>query len=303
MALQIGPVQAAENYPSKTITLVSHTSPGGGTDLFLRALAPFIQKRLNTPVVVENRPGGSSAVAMQYVKSMPPDGYTMICSTDSLLITPLKNKLPASTHDFRPVSRLLIEGNVLYVRADSKWTAKSMLEAITKGTKNVNWGTTQAGSPETISTTTLIKKYKCKINPVAYGEGPKALLGVLGGDVEASAAELAEIQAQLQAKQLRVILSFNSERIPQLPDVPTFVESGFPDVFIDKFRGLHIHKDTSDEVVAILDRTVADIMKDPEYLKIAERNVQIPAYLNAKAFAEFMKKTEANYAVFFKAGK
>jgi len=294
------PVQAADKYPSKTITLVSHSGPGGGADLFLRSLAPFIQKKLNKTVVVENRPGGSSAIAMNYVKGMPPDGHTLMGATDTLLITPLRNKVPASTHDLRPVSRILLDGDVIYVRADSKWTSESMLEAITKGTQNVNWGTPQAGSPESINVTILIKKYRCKINSVAYGDGAKSLMGVLGGDVEASIAELAEIQPQLQAKQLRVILTFNSERIPQISDVPTFIENGFPDVVFDKFRGLLIHKDTSDEVVKILDGTIAEIVKDPEYLKLAERNVQIPAYLNSKAFGEFLKKTEAGYESYFK---
>ncbi|MFZ5634284.1 MAG: tripartite tricarboxylate transporter substrate binding protein [Bacillota bacterium] len=291
------------DYPTKAITAVSHSSPGAGADLFCRQAGKGLQNVLGKPVVTENRSGGSGAIALQYVAEAAPDGYTMLGITDTLVITPLKNNVPKSLHDLKPVARLVLDGNVLYARADSKWTAESMINAITKGGEKVKWGAPQAGSPESVATDTLIKKYGAKINAVAYADGAKALTGVLNGDVDASMAEVAEILPQLEAKKVKVLLSFNSQRVPTLPDVPTFVEKGFPDIVVDKFRGFAVPKNTPDEVVKILEEAFKKAMDDPEYKKAYTANNQIPAYLNAADFQKFLNDTEAKYKAYFDAQK
>ncbi|NLI91793.1 MAG: tripartite tricarboxylate transporter substrate binding protein [Peptococcaceae bacterium] len=289
---------AKEKFPNKAISLVAHTAPGGGGDVFARQLGKAIQTATGNTVVIDNRSGGSGAVALQYVAESKPDGYTLLGITDTMIITPINNNIPKDLSSFKPVARVVLDPNVLYVRADSKWTADSMLEAIFKGKQNIKWAASQAGTPETAVIDTLIKKHNAKISSVLMGDGSKALTAVLGGDVEASVAEIAEIKPQLDAKQVKILMSFNSQRNPASPDIPTFAEKGYPDLSIDKFRGIAAPKDTPDEIVKILEDAIKKALEDPEYKKTYTANMQIPAFQGS---AEFQKTITAKTELYKKA--
>ncbi|SFG14680.1 Tripartite-type tricarboxylate transporter, receptor component TctC [Desulfotomaculum arcticum] len=297
--------QAAKvtDYPNKPITIIVHSSPGAGADLFGRQAGKALQNVLGKPVVVENRTGGSGAVALQYVADSRPDGYTLIGMTDTLITTPLKNSTPKSIHDLVPVARLVLDGDVIYVNSDSNWDSQSVLDAIKGGSAKFKLGSPQVGSPESIAVNTLLNQYKANINAVTYGDGSEALMGVLAGDIDAGIAELAEILPQLEAGKVKVVLAFNSERNPAIPDIPTFVESGYPDVIVDKFRGFSAPKGTPQEVIDVLQQAFQQVMDDPDYKKAYTDNQQIPAYQNSADFQAFLDETEAKYKTFFDAQK
>lgn len=289
------PAAPKVDFPTKAITLVAHTAPGGGGDVFCRQVGKALQTTLGKSVVIDNRPGGSGAVALQYVSEAKPDGYTLLAITDTMIITPLNNKVPKDLSNLKPVSRLVLDANVLYTKADSKWTADSMLDAIKNGNAKVKWADSQAGTPEDIAIQTLITKYGSKINSVIMGDGSKAITSVLSGDTEASVAEVAEILPQLKANQVKVLLSFNSTRIPALPDVPTFVEKGYPDLVIDKFRGFAVPKDTPDEIVKILEDAFKKTIDDADYKKTYTENNQIPSFLGSADFTKFVSQRTETY--------
>ena len=289
------PATAKVDFPSKTVTLVAHTAPGGGADVFARQSGKALQNVLGKTVVIDNRSGGSGAIALQYAADAKSDGHTVLAITDTMIITPLNNQIPKDLSSFKPVARLVVDPNVLYVKADSKWTLDSMLEAITKGSTNVKWASSQAGTPETMATDILINKYKAKINSVMMGDGSKAITAVLSGDCEASIAEVAEILPQIEAKQLKVLAVFNSQRIPSMNDIPTMSEKGYPDLVLDKFRGYAVPKDTPDDVVKILEDSFKKVLDDPDYKKIYTNNKQIPSFLGA---ADFQKSIDAKRAIY-----
>lgn len=293
------PATAKVDFPTKTVTLVAHTAPGGGADVFARQSGKALQTVLGKTVVIDNRSGGSGAIALQYGAEARPDGYTVLAITDTMLITPISNKIPKDLSFFKPVARLVIDPNVLYVKADSKWTLDSMLEAITKGSQNVKWAASQAGTPETMAIDTLITKHSAKINSVMMGDGSKAITAVLSGDVEASIAEVAEILPQLEAKQFKVLAVFNSQRIPSMKDVPTMAEKGYPDLVLDKFRGFAVPKDTPDEVVKVLEEAFKKVLDDPDYKKTYTNNMQVSAFQGSVDFQKTLDAKNATYKAAF----
>jgi tripartite-type tricarboxylate transporter receptor subunit TctC len=295
--------QAAASFPTKTVTLVAHTAPGGGGDVFCRPVAKVLQEMWGKPVVVDNRPGGSGAVSLQLVSDSRPDGHTLLALTNTHLITALRSNIPKTVSDLQPVSRLLLEGVLLYVKQESKWTAESFLEALFKGTANVKIGSSQAGTPDSMAIETLAKKYKGKINMVVYPDSNKAIVGVLGGDVDAATSEISEIKPQLDAKKLKVLLTFNSKRIPAFPNVPTFVEKGYPEVVIDKFRGFAVPKNTPPEAVKALEEAFQKVLNNADYKKTLANAEQIPAYQNAADFQKFITDTDNFYKAFLTAEK
>lgn len=298
-----GSVFAAAKYPEKPITIVAHTAPGGGADIFTRQSGKALQNILGRPVITENRPGGSGAIAMQFAAGARPDGYTLLGVTNTLLLTPIRQATPKKMDDFMPISRLVLDPMVLYVRVDSKYDANSFLQEVKNGDGNLKIGCPQAGSPETIAIETLMKQYGGKIHMIPYPDGAKSMTAVLGGDVVASMAELAELTPQLLGKTVKILLALTSQRVLQYPDIPTFVEKGYPNVVIDKFRGLVAPKGTSPEIIKILEGAYKKVLDDAEYKKTYTNNVQTPAYQNALDFGKFMKDQESRYKAYFDSQK
>lgn len=290
---------AAAKYPEKAITIVAFTAPGGGGDIFARQCGKALQNILGKPVITENRPGGSGAIAMQFAATARPDGYTLLGVTNTLLITPLRQDTPKRMDDFLPVARLVLDPMVLYVRADSKYTTDSFLQEVKSGDGSLKIGCPQAGSSETIAIEALKKQYGGKIHMVPFTDSTKAMTAVLSGDVVASMGELAELNPQLLAKTVKVLFALTSKRIPQYADMPTFVEKGYPNVVTDKFRGIVAPKGTPAEVIKILEEACKKSLDDPEYKKTYTNNLQTPAFLGAADFGKFMKEWENRYKAYF----
>lgn len=286
-------------YPEKAITVVAFTGPGGGADLFARQSGKALQTILGKPIMTENRVGGSGAVSMQNVAEAKPDGYTLLGVTNTLLITPIRNQTPKSMADLIPIARLVLDPMVVYVRADSKYDSNSFIEAIKNGDGSLKVACPQAGSPETIAIESLVKKHNAKIHMIPYPDTSKALPAVLGGDVDASMGELAELIPQLEAKTVKIVMALTSKRVGSHPDVPTFVEKGFADVSVDKFRGYAAPKGTSPEIIKILEDACKKALDDPDYKKTYTNNYQVPAFMGSEEFGKFLKETEDKYKVYF----
>lgn len=298
-----GNVLGAAKYPEKAITIVCHTAPGAGADIFAREGGKALQNILGNPVVIENRPGGSGAIAMQFAAGARPDGYTLLMATNTLLLTPIRQATPKKMDDFTPVARIVLDPMVLYVRADSKYDEISFLQEVKSGAGNLKIGCPQAGSPETIAIEALVKQYGGKIHMVPYPDGAKSMTAVLSGDVDASMGELAEIAPQLLGKTIKIMLSLTSQRVPQYPDVKTFAEKGYPNVVVDKFRGFVAPKGVSSEIIKILEGACKKALDDPGYKKTYTNNLQTPAYQNAQDFGKFMKEQENRYRAYFASQK
>ena len=177
------------------------------------------------------------------------------------------------------------------------------MDALFKGTANVKIGSSQAGTPDSMAIETLAKKYKAKINMVVFPDSNKAIVAVLSGDVDAATSEISELKPQLDAKKLKVLMTFNSKRIPAFPNLPTFVEKGYPDVVIDKFRGFAAPKNTPPEAVKALEEAFRKVLDNADYRKTLSNAEQIPAYQNAAEFQKFVTETENSYKAALGGGK
>jgi putative tricarboxylic transport membrane protein len=288
---------SAEKYPTKPITIIVHSKAGGGADVLVKQVGQYLKNILGQPIISESRYGGSGATAMQFTSGARPDGYTLLAVTDTFLITPILEKTPKNIYDFVPIARLLIDPMVLYVRTESKYDANSFLQEMKSGDGNLKIAGTHLGSPETMVLQTLIKQYGCKIHMVPFPGN--SMLAVLGGEVEAGMAELAEITPQLLGKTVKILFALTSQRIPQYPDIQTLVEVGFPKAAINKFRGFVAPKGTPPEIIGILEEAFRKVLDDPEYKKVYTNNLQVAAYQNAMDFGKFIKDQENGYKAYF----
>ncbi|MDR7484642.1 MAG: tripartite tricarboxylate transporter substrate binding protein [Armatimonadota bacterium] len=289
-ALVVGTAALAQGpYPSKPITLVTHSSVGAGGDLFLRNLAKHLEGIVTVPIVVENRRGGASATAVSYVATSPTDGYILYGSTPTMLQTPMLTQTRHTYLDLQPVVNVFFDPMILYVRADSPWKTLPDVIAAAKGKPGqIRFGASTPGSVEHMIGHQIQKVAKIQVQPVTFEGGGDLLLAVLGGHVDLGVGEYAEVAAQVEARQVRVINSFTATRIPK-STIPTAREQGI-DMVVEKFRGLLGPKGMDPGAIAYWEQAVKRVLDRPAYKQYYESVYLVPAYMDHQQYRFYLDR-------------
>ena len=218
------------------VRLVTHSSPGGGSDVFLREMAPHLSKIMGATFVVENLQGGSGAKAMAAIAGAKPDGGMFYATTPTFIYTSLLSQPSARYTDLEPLVNLFFDPEVLYTAADSRFTTfQDVLDQARKG--GGKWG---AANPASLERQTLERlKQKAMVAPVVitFEGGGDMLVNVLNHTLDMGIGELQEIRAQLDAGTIRLLAVVGDDRLPLFPDLETVKEQGI-DLSVRKFRGL-----------------------------------------------------------------
>ncbi len=285
------------SYPTKPITLVTHSSVGAGGDIFLRNLAKYLEGIVPVPLVVENRSGGASARAVTYVATSPTEGYILYGSTPTMLQTPILTKTPHSFLDLEPVTNVFFDPMILYVKADSAWrTLPDIIKTAKEKPGTIRFGAATPGSVEHMIAHQIQKVAKIQVQPVTFEGGGDLLLAVLGGHVDLGVGEYAEVASQVDAGQVRIINSFTAERLAGT-QIPTAKEQGV-DIVVEKFRGLLGPKGMDAAAVAFWEQTVKRVLAAPAYRGYYTSVHLLPAYMDHaqyKAYLHRMNQTLRRY--------
>ncbi|WP_342362816.1 tripartite tricarboxylate transporter substrate binding protein [Terrarubrum flagellatum] len=289
-------------YPAKVVTLVTHSSPGGGSDVFLREMSKYLGKYINATFIVENVQGGSGAKAIARVATAPADGSVFYATTPTYIYTSLMSKPQYSYRDLEPLVNVFADSEVIYTRAESPF--KTLQDVIEHAKKTRGrWGAANPASLERQAAEQLKKAAGVNAAIVTHEGGGDMMLNVLNGTLDIGIGEIAELRSQLDAKKVRLLATFNPKRIDAYPDVPTVEESGFK-VSVVKFRGLAGPKGAPDAVTAVWDKAVAALLQDPDYKKVYEQDVlspnlvthdKYPTFVNgfADTTSQFLRETGA----------
>ena len=273
-------------YPQKVVTLVTHSSPGAGSDVFLRELVKYLQRYVNATFIVQNDEGGSGAKAVSLVAHAKPDGSMFYATTPTYILTSLLSKPTSTYRDLEPVVNVFTDSEIIFVRADSPYkTLKDLIDHAK--TARGRWGAANPGSLERQAAEQL--KLAAKINAavVSHEGGGDMMLNVLNGTLDMGVGEMAEIRAQYEAKKVRVLATFNGERMPGLPGVPTVKESGY-NVVLVKFRGLAGPKGLPPAILKVWEDAAQKVLADPEFKKVYGEEDLVPRYMSHDQFAPFV---------------
>lgn len=292
------PTACARNGETKrVITLVTHSSPGGGSDVFLREMAPHLSRIMGATFIVENIQGGSGARAMAVTAKAKPDGGLFYAATPTFIATSLLSRPAAKYTDLEPLVNLFFDPEVLYTAANSKFmTLDDVLAQARSG--GGKWG---AANPASLERQVLEQmKQKAGVAPAitTFEGGGDMLINVLNHTLDMGVGELQEIGPQLDAGRIRLLAVVGEARLPQFPDLPTARERGI-DLAVRKFRGLAGAKGTPPEIIAQWEAAIPRLLEDPEYKKIYVANGLQPGFIPHAEYVEFMEKfgkeTEAFY--------
>ncbi len=254
---------AAEKYPHETVTLITHSSPGGGSDVFLRQLANYIGPALGVNVVVENVRGGSGAKAMAYLAQAPADGSTFYATTPTFIYTSLLSSPEFKYSDLEPLLNMFIDPEVIYTASKSPY--KTLDDVIKKASDDRGqWGAANPASLERQALEQLKSAAQVNAAIVTHEGGGDLMINVMNETLQIGVGEVQELLSQLEAGQVRLLATFSGQRLENFPDVPTVKELGY-DVVVQKFRGLAGPKGIPADVVAMWEKAVQEVLANPEY--------------------------------------
>ena len=285
-------------YPVKVVTLVTHSSPGSGSDVFLRQLTKFLQRYIAANFIVENDDGGSGAKAVARVAGGKPDGSILYATTPTYILTSLLSK-PAKTYrDLDPVVNFFSDAEVVYVRTEAPY--RSLHDVIERARKlRARWGVSNPASMERESAEQLKAAAKVNAAVVSHQGGSQMIINVLNGTLDIGIGEIEEIRPQLEGRKIRLLATFNGERMPSFPDLPTVKELGY-DVVREKFRGLAAPKGLPPALVAIWDDVARKILADPEYIKVYKADNLVPLYMPHDQYRSFITQFADDTSRFLK---
>jgi tripartite-type tricarboxylate transporter receptor subunit TctC len=221
----------AQAYPSKPIRVIVGYTPGGAVDIIARAVSQQLQAGLGQPVVVENRPGAGTNIALRALIDSAPDGYTLMLTANAVAANVSLYQPPPYDlgRDITPIALVGRVPVVLAVGAQSDYTTIGKLVAAAR-TKpgSVNYGSPGNGSTPHLAVELFERAAGVSLTHVPYKGGSQAITDVLGGHVQAVAVNALEVQPHVRAGKLRVLVVMTPARSGIFPDVPTVAESGFP---------------------------------------------------------------------------
>jgi tripartite-type tricarboxylate transporter receptor subunit TctC len=261
----------AQGYPAKPIRIIVPYPAGGGIDIMSRQIAQRLAQKFNQSVVVENKPGAGTLVAAETVARAAPDGHTLLVTTDATMtINPhLYSKLPYDpVKDFLPVTQLVLLNQLLVANANlPAGNLKELLAYAKANPGKLNYASYGVGSQPHLAMEILKSQAGVDIVHVPYKGIPQAVPAAIAGEVQLTFSGAASTQAHIKAGKLKAIAIGGAKRLSIMPEVPTFAESGFPEVPANAWFGLFAPTGTPREIVMILHGEVTRMLKEPEYLQ------------------------------------
>ncbi len=283
---------AQSAFPNKVIKLIVPVVPGGGADAIARMVAGKMSLSLGTPIIIENKGGGSGSIAAMSVASAAPDGYTLMqCFVTSHSTNPAVRTLKYDPiADFAPVGMMAKTSNVLVINDKSKAkTLQEFLELARTKPGGMSFSSGGAGSAPHLIMEYLENQARVDLLHVPYKGAAPAIQDLLAGQVDAMFPGIISALPHIKAGKLRALAVASVKRDPILPDVPTVAEQGFPGFSAIHWLGLCAPAKTPEPVVARLNKALNDALALPE----------IQAYLHEMA-AEATPMTSAQFGAFIK---
>jgi tripartite-type tricarboxylate transporter receptor subunit TctC len=279
----------------KPVHVIVGFPAGGGTDVTARVLAEALRGAYAPTVIVENKPGASARIAVEYVKNADPDGSVMLFTPDfpmtlyphsfkSLSYEPLRDFTPVG-----PATTSMLSYNVGPAVPPSVRTLADYVQWCKSNPDKASYATTSAGATPHFAGVMLSNEAKVMMNPVHYRGGAPALQDVVGGHIPMSVNPISESMALHQAGSLRILAVTGAKRSQFLPDVPTAKESGY-DVVVETWLGVFLPPKTPEDIVRALSAAMGDASRSAAMKDNLAKFASQPTFQTPAQFAETIKE-------------
>jgi len=285
---------AAQNYPTRSITLVVPFAAGGITTNQSRLVADRLSKKFGQPVVVVNQPGAGGMIGTESVARAAPDGYTLIYGTHGTLAANLalyKDLRVNPPKDLRAVHSLFKQSTVLVTGMNTPYkTLDDLIQAARQDPGKINYGSAGSGTQTHLAAARLQSATDIQLTHIPYKGSNAALVDVMAGIVDITFTFAESAVPQIEAGKLRALAIAGRNPLRILPNIPTVIEAGYPNAALEGWSGIFVPAGTPDHIVTTLAEAIKEATEDPEVLDAMARIGSLPMGMADKDFEEFVEK-------------
>jgi tripartite-type tricarboxylate transporter receptor subunit TctC len=298
-------VSPAQSWPTRPIKLLVGFAPGGGTDIVARSLAPRLSELLGQPVIVENKPGASGTIAADAVAKSASDGYTLLMGhSNSNAIAPfvLQNVPYDAATDFTPITYIGYVPNVLVINPGIPANTVAELVVLAKAKPGIyTYASSGIGSTQHLAGALFAKLTGTQLSHIPYKGSGQAITDLLSGQVNMNFDTMPPVLQHIKAGKLRALAISTPQRLPQLPDVPTFAEVGIRGFDVTNWYAVMGPKNLPKDIVAKINSAVQKAMADTAIRPNLEaQGVQFGGPATPEEFSAFIKAELAKYQTLVK---
>lgn len=284
---------SAQDFPSKSIRLVTPIAASGMTDIVARQMAQKLQERLGVPVVVDNKPGAGGNIGVEAVVRAAPDGYTLLLAFPGpIVVNPslYKNLTYDPVRDLTPVS--LLTSYPLLLAVNAQVPAKTLAEFIAlakQKTGGLSYGSAGNASTAHLAMELLMRQADIQMVHVPYKGAAPAMTDLIGGRLAVVFDSMTLVMPQVEAGKIRALAISSKVRSPAAPDLPTVAESGLSNFVVEGWYGVLAPTGTPDAIVNRLSKEFTAIVNDSEVKKDFLKRGLEPLGKDAEFFGQVIK--------------
>lgn len=261
----------ATNYPKGHIDIIAGGGPGGGTDVFSRAVARELSKILKVDVNVINKPGAAGAVASQELDKRPADGYSIMPTTTDISINIARGKTQNYLDRFEALARFHQDTYILFSNKNSRFKdIDSLIKEAKENPNTITIGGTHSEGLDDLASRLFQKEADIKLNYVPYEESGKIRTDLMGNHIDLMIDQLGSSKGLVDSGEIIPLIAFSDKRIAEYPDVPTTVEKGYT-ITDGLDRGFVIKKDVPTKIKTILKEALEEVYNSEDYKEFAKK--------------------------------
>ena len=298
-AFGVGMAEAQQNYPVRAVRLVVPSSPGGGTDITARIIAPKLGEYLGQQVVVENRPGAGTMIGGESVARAAPDGYTLLMGISTLAINPaMYRKVPYDAlKDFAPISQVVALPNILVTHPSLPVKSVKELIAFAKSRPGqINFASAGVGTNPHLSMELFLSMAGVKMIHVPYKGSGQGVIDLIAGHVTVMTPSILTALGYVKNNRLRALGVTSAKRAGGASDIPTIAEAGVPGYEAVQWFGVLAPAGTPREIIARLHKEVVRTVQTPDVRQKLVNDGADPVGSSPQEFAAFLRSETTKWA-------
>jgi tripartite-type tricarboxylate transporter receptor subunit TctC len=265
------------NFPNKPIHFIVPFAPGGSTDVTARIVGQRVSEILKQPVIVENRAGAGASIGVQYVANAAPDGYTILVVSPSIIVNAASGASSGyKPQDFEVVS--FASNLPMGIFVNEKVPANTLEELRQVALKDrLSFATAGTGTPPSITCENLFRIiWKSDVTHIPYKGSSPALLATVSGETPITCGAMTGVTPFAKQGKVKVLAVSSEKRLASLPNVPTVIEAGYPQLRDDLWTGIFVPKNTPPEIKQKLNQAINLAIQNPEVIEKFDANDLVP---------------------------
>src|SRR5689334_14692956 len=295
----------AQDYPAKPVKILVPYGPGGATDIIARIVAQRLTESLGQSFVVENRPGANGNIALEAAAKAPPDGYTLLVgnvSTNAINETIYAHQLTIRpSHDLVAITKLVEIPHI--VVATAALPASNIAELIALAKKEpgkINFASVGVGSYPHLDMERFMKASGTEMTHVPYkGGAGQAIPAMVGGEVQVAFFNMASLLPHIRSGRLKALAAVPSQRLPELPNVPTLTEQGYPGIGTNAWQGMFAPAATPKAIVDRLHAAVVQVLTR-EKDDLGKKMLTVEVSQSPQEFTELVRRETRAWGEFLR---